>query len=284
MAALVRCWCCWRRAALRDNRNTAQGLAATVGTPAGSGRPTIDSTTESTEGPCVTSPRRYRGCSITAKWPAQAPDRLQLYSLPTPNGVKVSIFLEETGLPYEVHRVSFDSNDQMSPEFLSLEPEQQDPGDHRPRRPRRRTAAAVRVGRDPDLPGRQVRAADATRCRRALRDDPVADVPDGRHRTDLRPGRLLPQVRRQGLRRQAPARPLRRPSPSACSRCSIAARRTRVDHGRASTRSPTSPRFRGSTTWSRFYGAGALVGFDEFVKREPRAASSFSRARRSCAG
>lgn len=59
---------------------------------------------------------------ITRKWPAQHPDRLQLYSLPTPNGVKVSIALEEIGLPYEVHRVSFDTNDQMSPEFLSLNP------------------------------------------------------------------------------------------------------------------------------------------------------------------
>jgi len=59
---------------------------------------------------------------ITAKWPAQHPERLQLYSLPTPNGVKVSIFLEETGLPYEVHLVSFDRNDQMSQEFLSLNP------------------------------------------------------------------------------------------------------------------------------------------------------------------
>ncbi|KQP22914.1 glutathione S-transferase N-terminal domain-containing protein [Pseudorhodoferax sp. Leaf267] len=59
---------------------------------------------------------------ITQKWPAQHPDRLQLYSLPTPNGVKVSIALEETGLPYEVHRVAFDQNDQMSPAFLSLNP------------------------------------------------------------------------------------------------------------------------------------------------------------------
>ncbi len=59
---------------------------------------------------------------ITRKWPALQPDRLQLYSLPTPNGVKVSIMLEETGVPYEVHRVAFDSNDQMSPEFLSLNP------------------------------------------------------------------------------------------------------------------------------------------------------------------
>ena len=59
---------------------------------------------------------------ITKKWPAQHPDRLQLYSLPTPNGVKVSIMLEETGLPYEPHRVAFDTHDQTSPEFLSLNP------------------------------------------------------------------------------------------------------------------------------------------------------------------
>ena len=59
---------------------------------------------------------------ITRKWPARHPDRIQLYSLPTPNGVKVSIALEELGLPYEPHLVSFDTNDQMSPEFLSLNP------------------------------------------------------------------------------------------------------------------------------------------------------------------
>jgi len=59
---------------------------------------------------------------ITRKWPAQHPDRIQLYSLPTPNGVKVSIMLEETGLPYEPHLVRFDQNDQLSPEFLSLNP------------------------------------------------------------------------------------------------------------------------------------------------------------------
>jgi GST-like protein len=59
---------------------------------------------------------------ISRKWPAQHPDRLQLYSLPTPNGVKVSIMLEETGLPYEPHLVRFDQNDQMSPEFLALNP------------------------------------------------------------------------------------------------------------------------------------------------------------------
>ena len=59
---------------------------------------------------------------ITAKWPAQHPERLQLYSLQTPNGVKVSILLEETGLPYEPHLVNFETGDQMSSAFLSLNP------------------------------------------------------------------------------------------------------------------------------------------------------------------
>jgi GST-like protein len=59
---------------------------------------------------------------ITRKWPAQHPDRIQLYSLPTPNGVKVSIMLVETGLPYEPHLVNFETNDQLTPEFLSLNP------------------------------------------------------------------------------------------------------------------------------------------------------------------
>jgi GSH-dependent disulfide-bond oxidoreductase len=59
---------------------------------------------------------------ITRRWPALHADRIQLYSLPTPNGVKVSTMLEETGLPYEPHTVSFDRNDQLSPEFLSLNP------------------------------------------------------------------------------------------------------------------------------------------------------------------
>jgi GSH-dependent disulfide-bond oxidoreductase len=59
---------------------------------------------------------------ITKRWPPQHPDRLQLYSLPTPNGVKVSIMLEEIGLPYEPHLVDFNKDDQKTPEFLSLNP------------------------------------------------------------------------------------------------------------------------------------------------------------------
>jgi GST-like protein len=59
---------------------------------------------------------------VTRKWPAADPDRLQLYSRPTPNGVKVSIMLEEISLPYEAHRVDFAAADQNTPEFLSLSP------------------------------------------------------------------------------------------------------------------------------------------------------------------
>jgi GST-like protein len=59
---------------------------------------------------------------ITEKWPALHPDRIQLYSVPTPNGIKVSVMLEETGLPYEPHYVRFDASEQLSPAFLSLNP------------------------------------------------------------------------------------------------------------------------------------------------------------------
>ncbi|MCZ0735494.1 glutathione S-transferase N-terminal domain-containing protein [Phreatobacter sp. AB_2022a] len=59
---------------------------------------------------------------ITRRWPASHPDRLQLYSLPTPNGVKVSIMLEEIGLPYEPHLIDIGKNETWGPEFLSLNP------------------------------------------------------------------------------------------------------------------------------------------------------------------
>src|SRR5580658_6414102 len=59
---------------------------------------------------------------ITSRWPAQHPERLQLYSLPTPNGVKVSIMLEEIGLPYEAHLIDIMKNESATPEFLSLNP------------------------------------------------------------------------------------------------------------------------------------------------------------------
>jgi len=59
---------------------------------------------------------------ITRLWPPRHPERIQLYSLPTPNGVKVSTLLEESGLAYEPHAVRFDANEQLTPEFRSLNP------------------------------------------------------------------------------------------------------------------------------------------------------------------
>lgn len=63
------------------------------------------------------------GFPITTRWPARRPDHLQLYSLPTANGVKVSIMLEEIGLPYEAHAIDTSRNETRTPEFLSLNPD-----------------------------------------------------------------------------------------------------------------------------------------------------------------
>ena len=83
---------------------------------------------------------------ITRKWPARHPDRLQLYSLPTPNGVKVSIALEEIGLAYEPHRVAFDRGDHKSSEFTSLNPYQKIPAILDPNGPGGRPLALFESG------------------------------------------------------------------------------------------------------------------------------------------
>lgn len=83
---------------------------------------------------------------ITAKWPARHPDRLQLYSLNTPNGVKASIMLEETGLPYEAHLVDFGHDDQHSPEFLALNPNNKIPAIIDPHGPGGRQLALFESG------------------------------------------------------------------------------------------------------------------------------------------
>ncbi|WP_027017006.1 glutathione S-transferase C-terminal domain-containing protein [Comamonas composti] len=70
----------------------------------------------------MTSQNPLSTFSVTRKWPAAHPERLQLYSLPTPNGVKISIALEEMQLPYEAHLVSFETNDQLTPEFVGTFP------------------------------------------------------------------------------------------------------------------------------------------------------------------
>lgn len=83
---------------------------------------------------------------ITQKWPAQDPQRLQLYSMPTPNGVKAAIMLEEVKLPYEPHRVAFDKNEQTSVEFMSLNPNNKIPAIIDPNGPGGRPLALFESG------------------------------------------------------------------------------------------------------------------------------------------
>ena len=88
---------------------------------------------------------------IVKRWPAQHPERLQLYSLPTPNGVKVSIMLEEIGLPYEAHLIDIGNNETRTPEFLALNPNGKIPAIIDPDGPAA-AAAAVRIRRHSALP------------------------------------------------------------------------------------------------------------------------------------
>jgi len=83
---------------------------------------------------------------IAKRWPAAHPDRLQLYSLPTPNGVKVSIMLEELGLPYEPHLVDIGKNESHLPEFLSLNPNGKIPAIIDPNGPQGETVALFESG------------------------------------------------------------------------------------------------------------------------------------------
>ena len=142
---------------------------------------------------------------ITKRWPAQHPDRLQLYSLPTPNGVKVSIMLEEIGLPYEPHLVDIGKNESWTPEFLSLNPNGKIPAIIDPDGPGGKPLGLFESGAILIYLAEKTGKLHARRSRAALRDDPVGDVPDGGDRPDVRPARLLPQIRRQGVRGQASA-------------------------------------------------------------------------------
>ncbi len=83
---------------------------------------------------------------ITRRWPPRKPDAIQLYSLPTPNGVKIGIALEEMGLDYDAHRVKFSRNDQTSPEFLSLNPNNKIPAILDPHGPNGRPLALFESG------------------------------------------------------------------------------------------------------------------------------------------
>jgi len=83
---------------------------------------------------------------IFARWPAQHPDRLQLFSLPTPNGVKIGIMLEETGLAYEPHRIDIMANENRDPAFIALNPNGKIPAIYDPNGPSGRPLALFESG------------------------------------------------------------------------------------------------------------------------------------------
>jgi GST-like protein len=83
---------------------------------------------------------------IFQRWPAQHPDRLQLFSLPTPNGVKVGIMLEEIGLAYEAHRIDITTNENRDPAFIALNPNGKIPAIYDPNGPSGRPLALFESG------------------------------------------------------------------------------------------------------------------------------------------
>ena len=171
------------------------------------------------------------------------PTGCNYYGAPTPNGVKVSIMLEEIGLPYEAHRVDIGANESWTPEFLCLNPNGKIPAILDPDGPGGKPLALFESGAIliylAEKTGQLLPAGGG-----ALRDHHLGDVPDGVHRADVRAGRLLPQVRRARLRGQAAAGALRQGIQAAARRAGDAAAGPRLDHGRYSA-SPTSRRSAG---------------------------------------
>ncbi len=136
---------------------------------------------------------------ITQRWPASHPDRLQLYAAPTPNGVKVSIMLEETGLAYEPHLIDISNNESKDPAFVSLNPNGRIPAIIDPAGPDGQTHRLMGIRCDPPLSGRQDGSVHLHHTRPALRDPSVGVLSDVGHRADVRSARLLPAIWRQGL-------------------------------------------------------------------------------------
>lgn len=123
---------------------------------------------------------------ITARWPAAHPDRIQLYSTPTPNGVKVSIALEEPGLAYEPHLIDIGRNETWTTPFLSLNPSGKIP-------------AII----DPEGPGgRLIGMFESGAILLYFAEKPESSSRPTRRGggADVRAARLLPQIRRAGLR------------------------------------------------------------------------------------
>ena len=169
---------------------------------------------------------------VSRRWPATDPTRLQLYSQPSPNGVKVSIMLEEIGLPYEPHRIPFGDDGTRSAEFLALNPNGKIPAIVDPDGPGGRPLGLFESG--------AIMLYLAEKTGQLLPDRPgpaagshsMAAVAEFVHRADFRPGRLLQQVRRPRIRRQAAAPALCRGKPPPARRARPPPRRPRLGDGR----------------------------------------------------
>ena len=165
---------------------------------------------------------------------------IELHTWNTPNGRKISVALEEMGLPYTVHVVDITKGQQHEPAFLAISPNNRIPGDRRSGRAGRRADQRVRIGRDPALSRPQDRQVSARQSARASAGAGMADVADGRLRPDARPGASLPHRRerngpplRPGALLEGNKPPLRRARP--------AARFGEVRGGRGTCPSPISP-------------------------------------------
>ena len=82
---------------------------------------------------------------------------IELYYWPTPNGWKITIMLEECGLPYELHLVNIGKGDQFDPKFLAISPNNRMPAIVDPEGPDGRADLDIRVGRHSALPRSQDR-------------------------------------------------------------------------------------------------------------------------------
>ena len=116
---------------------------------------------------------------------------IQLYTWATPNGKKLSIMLEEVGLPYEVRPVNLSKGEQMKPEYLAVNPNNKIPSIIDSDGPGGQPAQVVRIGRDLDLSRREDGDILASGYAQALRSDSVADVSDGRCWADVWTGKLF---------------------------------------------------------------------------------------------
>ena len=159
---------------------------------------------------------------------------LQLYSLGTPNGVKVTIMLEEllalghAGAEYDAWLIKINEGEQFSSGFVDINPELEDSGAGRPQR--RATAARVRIGLDPAVPRGEVRRFPAEGKRGAHRDPELAVLANGIGAVRRR--RLRPLLCLCAGEARISDRPLRDGSEAPARRARSPARRAPLRRGR----------------------------------------------------